>query len=276
MQVSPLTPLIGAEISGIDLANLNDAQFGDVHRAFLDHSVLFFRGQDLSIEEHMAFGRRFGELHLHPAANDYRSHGNLPPEILMIHADADTKRTAGDKWHSDVTCDPEPPMASILKLETVPEHGGDTLFANMYAAYEALSTPMKQLLQQLSATHDGGPNYRDRANKAGVDVGAKVYPHCSHPVVRTHPETGRKALYINATFTTHIDDIPADESKALLDFLFVHIAKPMFQCRFKWQENSIAMWDNRCTLHHAMWDYYPQVRSGRRVTVRGDKPFLQA
>jgi taurine dioxygenase len=146
----------------------------------------------------------------------------------------------------------------------------------MYAAYEALSTPMKQLLQQLSATHDGGPNYRDRANKAGVDVGAKVYPHCSHPVVRTHPETGRKALYINATFTTHIDDIPADESKALLDFLFVHIAKPMFQCRFKWQENSIAMWDNRCTLHHAMWDYYPQVRSGRRVTVRGDKPFLQA
>ena len=276
MQVSPLTPLIGAEISGIDLANLNDAQFGDVHRAFLDHSVLFFRCQDLSIEEHMAFGRRFGELHLHPAANDYRTHGNLPPEILMIHADADTKRTAGDKWHSDVTCDPEPPMASILKLETVPEHGGDTLFANMYAAYEALSTPMKQLLEQLTATHDGGPNYRDRANKAGVDVGAKVYPHCSHPVVRTHPETGRKALYINATFTTHIDDIPADESKALLDFLFVHIAKPLFQCRFKWQENSIAMWDNRCTLHHAMWDYYPQVRSGRRVTVRGDKPFLQA
>ena len=276
MQVSPLTPLIGAEISGIDLANINDAQFGNVHRAFLDHSVLFFRGQDLSIEEHMAFGRRFGELHLHPAANDYRTHGNLPPEILMIHADADTKRTAGDKWHSDVTCDPEPPMASILKLETVPEHGGDTLFANMYAAYEALSTPMKQLLEQLTATHDGGPNYRDRANKAGVDVGAKVYPHCSHPVVRTHPETGRKALYVNATFTTHIDDIPADESKALLDFLFVHIAKPMFQCRFKWQENSIAMWDNRCTLHHAMWDYYPQVRSGRRVTVRGDKPFLQA
>jgi len=276
MQVSPLTPLIGAEISGVDLAHLDDAQFGDVHRAFLDHSVLFFRDQDLSIEEHMAFGRRFGALHIHPSASDYQASRNLPPEILVIHADADTKRTAGDKWHSDVTCDPEPPMASILKLESVPEQGGDTLFANMYAAYDALSTPMKQMLEQLTATHDGGPNYRDRANKAGVDVGAKVYPHCSHPVVRTHPETGRKALYVNATFTTHIDDVPADESKALLDFLFVHIAKPMFQCRFKWQENSIAMWDNRCTLHHAMWDYYPQVRSGRRVTVRGDKPYLQA
>ena len=132
-------------------------------------------------------------------------------------------------------------MASILKLETVPEHGGDTLFANMYAAYDALSAPMKQMLEQLTATHDGGPNYRDRAKGAGVDMSTKVYPAHSHPIVRTHPETGRKALFVNATFTTHIDDIPADESKALLEFLYQHISKPMFQCRFKWAPNSIAM-----------------------------------
>ena len=162
---------------------------------------------------------------------------------------------------------------AILKLETIPQSGGDTLFSSMYAAYDALSEPMKQMLGQLTATHDGGPNYRDRARRLGADVSHKTYPCNSHPVVRTHPETGRKGIYVNSTFTTHIDDLPADESRAILDFLYAHIAKPGFQCRFRWQPNSIALWDNRCAQHHAMWDYYPQVRSGRRVTVNGDKPF---
>ncbi|MEM7407112.1 MAG: TauD/TfdA family dioxygenase [Pseudomonadota bacterium] len=273
MRVEPLTPIIGAEINSIDLARMKDNEFDSLKDAFLEHQVLFFRDQDLSVEEHIEFGARFGELHIHPAAGDYREHGNMPPEILRIHADENTIRTAGDKWHSDVSCDPEPPMASILKLETIPASGGDTLFSSMYAAYDALSAPMKALLDQLTATHDGGPNYRDRARKLGVDVSHKVYPSHSHPVVRTHPETGRKALFVNSTFTTHIDDIPAEESRAILDFLFAHVARPMFQCRFRWQTNSIAMWDNRCAQHHAMWDYYPQVRSGRRVTVKGDRPF---
>ncbi len=286
MQISPLTPLIGAEISGINLAQLDDAQFSEVHGAFLNHSVLFFRDQDLSIEEHMAFGRRFGELHVHPAANDYRAHGNLPPEILVIHADADTKRTAGDKWHSDVTCDAEPPMASILKLETVPENGGDTLFANMYAAYEALSAPMRNMLEQLTATHDGGPNYKDRAEKAGVDVGTKVYPRASHPVVRTHPETGRKALYVNEGFTTKIMELEHEESAALLQFLHRHATRPEFVYRHRWAVNDFVMWDNRQVMHRVRaFDDINEPRDMRRTTVRegtephtmdtGDDPYTE-
>ena len=273
INIEPLTPLIGAEISGVNLAKLTDTEVSQIKAAFLQHLVLFFRDQDLSIEEHIEFGKHFGRLHLHPAGGDYMSHQGLPPEILRIHADENTKRTAGDKWHSDVSCDFEPPAASILKLEVLPTQGGDTLFANMYAAYEALSEPMKAMLGELTATHDGGPNYRDRAAKAGVDVSHRDYPRHSHPIVRTHPETGRRTLYVNASFTTHIDDIPQDESQALLHFLYQHTSKAMFQCRFRWQPNSIAMWDNRCAMHHAIWDYYPQVRSGRRVTVQGDKPF---
>ncbi|MBT6276455.1 MAG: taurine dioxygenase [Chromatiales bacterium] len=272
MQINPLTPIIGAEITGIDLNKLSNSEFSAIKQASLDHLVLFFREQDLSVDDHMSFGRRFGKLHIHPAANDYRAPTKLPPEIIRIHADADTIRTAGDKWHTDVSCDPEPPSYSILKLEEVPPSGGDTLFANMYAAYDALSDPMKDMLARLTATHDGGPNYSDRANKAGVDVSQRKYPRNSHPVIRTHPETGRKTIYVNKTFTTHIDDVPEAEGEAILAFLLDHISKPNYQCRFSWAANSIAMWDNRAALHHAMWDYYPQVRSGRRVTVCGDRP----
>ena len=272
MTVTPLTPIIGAEVSGVDLARIDDDGFAALRKAFLDHSVLFFRDQDISIDAHKAFGRRFGDLHIHPAANDYNDGVKDHPEILVIHADEKTTRTAGDSWHSDVSCDAEPPMMSILRLHTLPPLGGDTLFASMYAAYDALSEPMKQLLGGLTATHDGGPNYRDRAGRQGVDTSTKAYPASSHPIVRTHPETGRKALYVNRAFTTHVDDIPRDEGNAILGFLFNHIEKAQFQCRFRWQPNSIAMWDNRCTLHHAMWDYFPNVRSGFRVTVKGDRP----
>ena len=187
MDIHPLTPAIGAEVSGVNLASLGNAEVSGIQQAFTDHLVLFFRDQDLSVEEQIAFGRLFGELHLHPAAGDYIDHDGLPPEILKIHADASTKRTAGDLWHSDVSCEAEPPAASILKLEVVPPSGGDTLFASMYAAYDALSEPMKRMLGELTATHDGGPNYRDRASKAGVDVSHREYfprhvtPRGAHP-----------------------------------------------------------------------------------------------
>jgi len=272
MQITPVTPLIGAEVSGVNLASISSGEIEQLQTAFLDHLVLFFRDQDLSVDEHIAFGRNFGELHLHPAAADYHAHGDVPPEILKIHADESTKRTAGDKWHTDVSCAQEPPAASILKLEVLPDHGGDTLFSNMYAAYDALSEPMKLLLSKLTATHDGNYNYHDRGAKAGKDLSKVEYPVNSHPVVRTHPLTGRKSIYVNAAFTTHIDDVPEDESKAILDFLFAHTAKASFQCRFNWEPNSIAFWDNRCSMHHAIWDYFPQVRSGKRVTIKGDKP----
>ncbi|MGB7298153.1 MAG: TauD/TfdA family dioxygenase [Burkholderiaceae bacterium] len=272
IEVQPLTPLIGATISGVNLSRVDEPTFEQIKTAFLKHLVVFFRDQDISLEEHIAFGRRFGDLHVHPANGDYQDTKNLPPEILRIHADETTKRTAGDKWHSDVSCDPEPPAASILRLTTLPPQGGDTLFANMYAAYDALSSSMKKMLEGLTATHDGGPNYRDRARRNGIDMSHKQYPRNSHPIVRTHPETGRKALYVNCVFTQSIDDIPEDESDAILNFLYQHSCKAMFQCRFQWKVNSVAMWDNRCAMHHAIWDYYPQVRTGQRVTVKGDRP----
>ena len=178
----------------------------------------------------------------------------------------------GDEWHSDVSCDEEPPLGSILRLFEVPSNGGDTLFASMYAAYDALSEAMKELLGKLSAMHDGGPNYIDRAKRAGIYDPTKVFPANPHPIIRTHPETGRKAIFVNKIFTQYIVDMPKDESRAILDFLFQHIAKPNFQCRFKWEKDSVAFWDNRCALHHAMWDYYPETRRGYRVTIKGDKP----
>ena len=273
--VAPLTPVIGAEVTGLDLSKpLSDGAFDELYQTFLEHQVLFFRDQALTMGEHKALGQRFGELHVHPAARDYREGLEDHPEILVVHADKDTKRIAGDKWHTDVSCDPEPPMASILKLHVVPPTGGDTLFASMYEAYDALSETMKKMLEGLAATHDGGPNYENRANLRGIDVDASKYPRASHPVIRTHPVTGRKALFVNRVFTTHIDGMAPDESEALLNFLYDHAAKPQFQCRFRWQKDSIALWDNRCVMHHAMWDYYPQVRSGYRVTVKGDRPFF--
>ncbi|MDE0531528.1 MAG: TauD/TfdA family dioxygenase [Albidovulum sp.] len=272
--IEPVTPLIGAEVSGVDLSRLDDDHALVIKNALLDRLVLFFRDQDLSIKDQIALGRRFGKLHVHPAGRDIMPHEEgLPPEIFCVFADANTTRAAGDKWHTDISCDLKPPAISILKMDLLPSLGGDTLFSNMYAAYEALSDPMKEMLGGLTATHDGGPNYRDRAKRGGLDPSDRKYPRHSHPVVRTHPETRRKALFVNATFTTHIDGIPEDESRALLEFLFQHTAKAMFQCRFRWKPNSVAMWDNRCAMHYAVWDYHPEVRSGRRVTIEGDRPF---
>ncbi|MCY4592176.1 MAG: TauD/TfdA family dioxygenase [Alphaproteobacteria bacterium] len=271
ISIVPVTPLIGAEVSGIDLARpLSDNELGLVRQALLDHLVLFFRGQDLTIEQHKAFGRLFGELHIHPARDRNGIEGH--PEILHVKAGPESTRVNGDEWHSDVSCDAEPPMGSILRLFEVPPSGGDTLFANMYAAHDALSAPVQAFVSGLTAVHDGGPNYVDRARRAGIYKPDKVFPAHEHPVVRTHPETGRKALFVNRIFTQSIVGVTRQESRAILDFLFQHIARPDFQCRFRWEKDSVAFWDNRCTLHHAMWDYYPEVRQGYRVTIKGDRP----
>ncbi len=270
-QLRPATPVVGAEIAGLDLREpLTEIQRKEVHDALLNHGVLFFRDQELNFEQHKRFGSYFGELHIHPNS-PAGAEGH--PEILRIHADEGTKRIAGDMWHSDVSCDPEPPMGSILRLHTIPESGGDTLFANMYAAYEALSEPMKAFLGNLTAIHDGAPNYSNRNQLQGIDNTGRVFPRSEHPLIRTHPETGKKAIFFGPAFTTGFVGLPKGEEQALMQFLSQHIALPQFHCRFQWQPNSIAFWDNRCVLHHAMWDYYPQVRSGYRVTIRGDKPY---
>ena len=270
IEITPMTPRIGAEVSGIDLTKaLGNQQFQELHDALMEHSVLFFRNQDVDVEQHKNFGRLFGDLHIHPGSPPPPGH----PEILIVHADKDSKHIAGENWHSDVTCDAEPPMGSILHLWEVPKSGGDTLFASMEAAYDDLSERMKIYLDGLNATHSGEQIYRGRYNNQNHDDTNVTYPRNVHPVVRTHPVTGRKSIFVNKTFTTHINEIPKAESDSVLAFLYSHCAKPDYQVRFKWQPHSIAFWDNRCVQHLALWDYYPQVRSGYRVTVKGDKPF---
>ena len=271
IQVEKLTPHAGAEIRGVDLSRpLDERTFKEFHAALIDNGVIFFRDQHLTPDQQKAFGRLFGELHMHPAApRELPEH----PEILVIHADEKSKHVAGENWHSDVSCDLEPPMGSILYMHELPPVGGDTLFASMYAAYEALSEPMKRFLEPLTAMHEGEHVYRGRY---GVNDAGKVFPKAEHPIVRTHPVSGRKALYVNGGFTTKIVQLKRPESDALLQFLYRHVETPEFHCRFRWQVNSIAFWDNRCMQHHAMWDYYPQRRHGHRVTIKGDKPFYRA
>ncbi len=269
IRVTPLTPHLGAEIGGIDLRGaLSNRQVDELHGALSRHQVIFFRDQQLDYASAKALGRHFGELHIHPNTAGPDGH----PEILPIHADATSKRVAGERWHSDVSCDPEPPLGSILYLHTVPPLGGDTLFASQSAAYEALSPRMRTFLDGLTAFHDGGPNYRATNAKLGIPETGKIYPSAVHPVVRTHPATRCKALFVNRGFTTRINELPDDESRAVLHFLFEHATKPDFQVRFAWRPHSVAFWDNRAVQHLAVWDYFPHVRSGFRVTVKGDRP----
>ena len=264
IEVSPLTPTIGAVVHGVDLAQpLSDAAFEEIHAAWMAHLVLFMRDQRITPAQHLAFGKRFGELHVHPAAP--YAHGN--PALMVIRTDADSKRNNGSGWHSDVSADEEPPLGSILHLHEVPEHGGDTVFANMYAAYDALSTPMRELLDGLRARHEA-----DYTGYYGDHQPQREFPRASHPVVRTHPVTGRKALFVNAGFTRHIEGVSRRESRALLGMLFEHVKNPTFACRFEWRPHSLAMWDNRCVQHMAIWDYHPQTRGGLRVTIKGDRP----
>jgi len=266
--VEKLTPIIGAEIGGVDLSRpLGNQQFDEIHRAFAENLVVFFRDQTLTPQQHLDFGKRFGDLHIHPAA----PHEPGLPALMKIHADRDSPRANGEGWHSDVSCDEEPPMGSILYIKQCPPQGGDTLFASMYAAYEALSDRMKTYLDGLVAVHDGEQVYRGTYANHGV-ADRPAYPKAEHPVVRTHPVTGQKALYVNRGFTRRIIGRPGDESDAILRYLYDHAESPLWQCRFRWTERTVAFWDNRCVQHRAMWDYWPHTRSGNRVTVKGDRP----
>ncbi len=269
-EIEVATPRIGAFIHGLDLnRQLSNQEVGALQQALADHQVLFFRDQPLTLESQKAVGRLFGPLHIHPNTPGPEGH----PEILPIHADAQSKRVAGEQWHSDVSCDEEPPLGSILHLHTVPPAGGDTLFASMYAAYEALSPRMKAYLDGLTALHSGERSYRRTNRLLGIDDRGRSFPQANHPVVRTHPATGRKALFVNRGFTERLNEVPEEESQAILGYLYAHADKPEFQVRFRWEVNSVAFWDNRAVQHKALWDYYPEVRSGYRVTVKGDRPY---
>lgn len=261
--VSTLTPHLGAEIHGLDLSQPLDAdQQADLHRAFADWRVLVFRDQHLDREAHKAFGRYFGDLHVHPMNYSRQS----DPEILIVKTTKDSPYTAGDGWHTDVTCDAVPPLASALYItETPVVGGGDTLYADMYLAYELLSPAMQTFLEGLTAVHDGGIPYVGNYKSTPPEGG---YPRNEHPVIAVHPVTGRKVLYVNSGFTSHIKGLKKWESKALLDALYAHIATtPRLHCRVEWRPNTLTLWDNRCTQHHAVWDYHPHSRYGERVSV---------
>ncbi len=266
--VSTLTPHLGAQVEGLDLSQPLDApQLHDLHQAFADWGVLVFRNQHLDREARKAFGRYFGDLHVHPMNYSRKS----DPEILIVKTTKDSPYTAGDAWHTDVTCDAIPPLAPALYITETPEvGGGDTLFADMYLAYDLLSPTMQQFLEGLTAVHDGGVPYVGAYGSTPPEGG---YPRSEHPVIAVHPITGKKVLYVNSGFTSHIKGLRRWESKALLDALFAHIAAtPRLYCRVQWEPNTLTLWDNRCTQHHAVWDYQPHSRYGERASVLGTEP----
>ncbi len=272
IEVHPLTPTLGAEIRGADLLNLDDAGFAEIFDAFVAHSVIFFRDQPaLTEQQHLDVASRFGDIHIHPFARLSDRREDAFPGLLRFHTTAQSTVAAGNRWHSDVSCDDLPPQASILQLHEIPPVGGDTLFASLYAAYDTLSDRMKRLLDGLTAHHSGEESYRKLFKVATIDPSA-TWPEVDHPIVRRHPDSGRPALYVDREFTESINDLPKEEARALLDFLLDHTERVDFQCRFAWSRNAIAVWDNRCVLHHAMWDYWPNERKGHRVSVRGERP----
>ena len=274
--VAPITPVIGGEVSGLDLSQeLNESQQAGLRQAFLDHSVLVFRDQELGREDHKRAGRIFGELHVHPlnASRGIGDYDGRDPEILVVKTTPESKYTAGNGWHTDVSCDARPPLGSMLYITEMPEIdcGGDTMYVCTYTACDALSDSMTDYLRTLTAVHDGALPYAGRYGYAAKE--GSNHPRSEHPVIGIHPETGREILYVNAGFTTHIKDLAENESKALLAMLFDHVAAGVrFQCRISWRPNTLVFWDNRCTQHHASWDYHPYSRYGERVSIIGDPP----
>ena len=272
ISVHPLAGALGAELSGVNLGNLDDVTFNEIHAALLEHQVIFFRDQEVTRDQHKAFGRRFGALHVHPFLQPLKNEGH--PEFVVLESDAKHPFVA-EAWHSDVTFQAEPPLGSILRCAAAPEFGGDTMWASMYAAYEALSDTMQRLLSGLIAIHDTSRTFsRDNYNIEHIGgKRAEQVVTAEHPIVRTHPETGRKALFVNSAFTHSIKGMKPVESTALLEFLYRHIETPDFTCRFRWRKNSMAMWDNRCTQHRVVADNLAAYRRMERITIRGDKPF---
>ncbi|KEZ66834.1 taurine dioxygenase [Pseudomonas amygdali pv. tabaci str. ATCC 11528] len=263
--VNRLTPIIGAEVGGVDLSQpLSAEQLKEIRRAFLENHVLVFRDQHLTVEQHKAFGRLFGPLRALPV----ESIDGDDPELVVVRANAQSRFAAGELWHTDGTADLEPSMGSMLYVKETPAigTGGDTLFANMHLAIEMLSPAMQAFLGELTAIHDGEIPWKGYQPPANL-------PKSEHPVVVRHPETGRRSLFVNSGFTSHIVQLSAGESRTLLNMLFDLIARePSLSCRVRWEPNTLVFWDNRCTQHHAVWDYFPHSRYGERVTILGGRP----
>ena len=278
LTVTPVSTVLGAEISGLDLRQPLTAEVvAGVRAALLRHKVVFFRDQDISHEDHVRFGRYFGELEGHPVT----SHVPGFPEILHIEAADGMKLReeivplvrVANKWHTDVTFRAAPSMGGVLRMRDMPPLGGDTLFADTAAIYRDLPQALKDKLATLTAEHDILQSYGYRVDEAKRQELRAAYPLMVHPVIRTHPETGDKHLFVNKVFTTRILGLPEDEAKTLLADLLDRVKTPEYQVRFRWTPNAIVFWDNRATQHYAILDYWPQERTVERVTIAGDAPY---
>lgn len=275
IEIRPIAGALGAEVHGVNIAEeLTDDTIGDIRQALLDHGVIFFRDQDLSPERHKAFARRFGAIFVHP---NFRKPGT-DPEIVQLVREPNDVSVVGEDWHADTTMMAAPPMGAILYGVEVPPHGGDTIFANQYLAYERLSETMKRVIAELKAIHTdrlvAGPQAgRDATRSTKVREDAEWRETVSvHPIVRIHPETRRKMLFVNHSYTVGIEGMSEAEGRGLLDFLLNHGHRPEFTCRFRWEKGSVAFWDNRCTKHVALNDTTGFRRVMRRVQVAGDRP----
>lgn len=280
LETHPVAGSLGAEIRGIDLSRpLSDDQFDEVRAALHEHLVVFFRDQQLTPQQHIDFSSRFGELLEVPFIRALDGHPTILP-VMKGKAES-TRRLFGGLWHTDMSYAEEPPLGSALYGRVIPPYGGDTMWANMYRAYDGLSDRLKQILDGLGAVHSavrsygaGGAvvNNGDPAHKMDVRTDNRAASEMIHPVVRVHPATGKKALYVNSTYTLRFDGMTQEESEPLLQFLYRHAARPEFTCRFRWTPGSLALWDNRCTQHLAMNDYDGFDREMHRTTISGDRP----
>ena len=258
IKVEPSSPNLGAEIYDVNLTRpLSAEQIKDLRRAFTKYLVIFFRDQKISFEDQIRLAEYFGPLGAHVGKSTI-SKTTDDPRVRKFHYDNNTPRVSGDVWHTDQSCAEIPPLGSMLYNHTLPPNGGgDTMFASMYAAYDALSEGMKIYLEGLTALHDGVPTFGEGT------------PNASHPVIVCHPDSGKKLIYVNKVFTMRINELSEEESDAILRFLCDHCVRPEWSYRFRWTPDSIAFWDNRCTQHMAVSDYLPAVRSGYRVQVDG-------
>lgn len=273
LEARPTAGALGAEIHGIDLTrDLDPGQVRALRELLNEHEVIFFRDQDISPARQHALASTFGPLESHPA---YATVADFP-EITILESTPD-KPTKIEAWHSDMTFRAHPPMATFLKSVIVPERGGDTLWSSMTAAYRALSKPMQDFLEGLTAEHDFSWGFKESLAEPGgrerLADAVAANPPVVHPVIRTHPETGKKVIFVNSLFTTRIRELPPAESRAVLDFLFQHVRTDEFTCRFHWRPHSIAIWDNRSTQHKPVNDYFPRHRRMERITVIGDLPY---
>lgn len=273
IRVEPLSPALGAEVYGVDLAGpLDESSVAEIRRAFLSHLVIFFRDQTMTPEQFLRFARTMGEPSEYPMVKGMDEY----PEITEVIKKEDERVNFGGIWHSDTTYLECPPMATMLYALEVPPVGGDTLFANMHMAYESLSSGMQRLLEGLTAVNSAGKDIAaatraDRIRERPGDVGDSV-PTAEHPLVRTHPETGLKALYVNPGHTVRIGGLSEPESAPILDYLYAHQTRAEFTCRFRWRVGSLAFWDNRAAQHYPLNDYHGYRRAMQRTTLAGDRP----